>query len=61
MPWSNTLATVVTLLLSAFVYFANAVYQHRSRINQLRKQGVVGSSLFMGHTIVANFFQADAK
>ncbi|KAF2475930.1 cytochrome P450 [Lindgomyces ingoldianus] len=40
MAWTTILSSIGIGLLSGLAYLANTVYQHRSKINQLRKQGI---------------------
>lgn len=44
MAWLSISSTVGVLLCICFAYAVHALYSHRSKINELRKQGVVSRS-----------------
>lgn len=43
MAWLTVLSTAGVLLCTCFAYVVHAVYNHRRKINALRKQGVVST------------------
>lgn len=43
MAWITVLSTAGALLVTGIGYLANITYNHRRKINELRKQGVVSS------------------
>lgn len=52
MAWLTISSTAGVLMCTCFAYVVHAVYNHRRKINELRKQGVVSSSI----QLVDNFF-----